>query len=152
MRQPPSLMGAEEQGTPAAPSKLLSPWQWYICPFQDTTHLGYGGNPQVLSPRPCSITQLCQYHSRISSKPLCQPGELASCEARRSPRFVLTSPNIHWLHHASSCPLGILQQAVEGGRQAPANRHMKPSSLISPGKRRGQIASSRLRCTSAGES
>lgn len=105
--------GSRGAGHPSSPIQASqSVAVAHLSPSQDTTHLGYEGNPGVLAPRPCSTTQLCQYHSRIISKPLCQPGEPASCEAHRNPKPVLTSPNIHWLLWE------YWPSSRQGGRQA----------------------------------
>lgn len=57
----------------------------HLSPLQDSTHLGCGGNPGVLVPRPCSTVQCCQGTSvgttaGLISKPLHRLGYPASLE------------------------------------------------------------------------
>lgn len=145
----------------------LSMAEAHLSPLQDSTHLGCGGNPGVLVPRPCSTVQHCQGTSvgttaGLISKPLHQLGEPASHEEHTgtlslcSPPQTSTGFTVPAAQHPQ-LPSGNAGQAAGRERSRLHTTGDMTPSLISPGEGgggegRGQIASSRLRCTSAGKS
>lgn len=116
----------------------------HLSPLQDSTHLGCGGNPGVLVPRPCSTVQHCQGTSvgttaGLISKPLHQLGEPASHEEHTgtlslcSPPQTSTGFTVPAAQHPQ-LPSGNAGQAAGRERSRLHTTGDMTPSLISPGE------------------
>lgn len=115
--QPPSLMGAEEQDTPAAPSNLLSTWQWYTYPPLRAPHIwGMEGTQESWLPGPAPSPSCVSTTAGSPQSHCVNPENWPHLKHTGTPNLSHI-PKHHWLHHSSSCPLGILAQQ-QAGREA----------------------------------
>jgi len=154
--KPPSLMSAVGQDTLVAPSKLPGPWQWHTHPACRAPHIWEAGLTQepwlqALLHHAAEASVLAPQQDSSQSR-CADPGNRPRV---RSPEPALASPDKHQLHGAGgSASSAARWERRPSGRQG---ARLQPTgdvtpSLICPGGGRGQIASSRLRCSSASKS